>query len=491
MRLPRLGIRQPASGSVPPPPAGRGKERGRGGPRWGPRHYLPLAALLALGCGQVPVPDESPAAVVAALRYPVRSDLMRVGDLGAPTGWYSPGYLPLRTARDGDRSPDAEFAAKLKPLVGKAILDPDAGLTPPQRDDVGKALDAAFGTPAAPAVRVPSAEQAAALKLEEVFGEGLPEGKTAADALADARAEAEAAKDRLGLSDDALARGGVLYRRRCLSCHGPTGGGDGAHAVKAAAPPRDYRQGLFKFVTCAPAGTRKGVVGKARKEDIRRAVRKGIDGSMMPPFAHLSDAEVDDVAAYVIHLSVRGEAEFDTLTRVIQLATNPRDDDPGYSPEFAAQLVAQKLLLTLGNWARADAAVIPVPPENCPTELDRLRSAARGYKAFAGTCAGCHQDYGRAPQLKYDMWGTVVQPRNLLLGVYRGGRRGEDLYARLYAGIYPSTMPDSKAKAANPPAGQPDELWDLVHFLQALADPRERKLLQQLDPSIKLESGGG
>jgi mono/diheme cytochrome c family protein len=451
--------------------------------------WLLLPFLLA-GCGRVPAPDESPAAVVAALRYPVRSDLMAVGDLGAPPGWYSPGYLPLRTARDGDRSPDADFAAKLRPLVGKAILDPDAGLTPPQRDDLAAALDTYFGTPAAPAVRVPTAEQTAALNLEEVFAEGLSGSQTPADALAQALAEAEAAKDRLGLADDALARGAVVYRRWCLQCHGPTGGGDGAHAVMANAPPRDYRRGLFKFVTCFPAGTpRKGEMGKARKEDIRRAVRKGIDGSMMPPFAHLSDAEVDDVAAYVIHLSVRGETEFDTLTRVIQLATNPRDDDPAYSPEFAAQLVAQKLLLTLGNWGRADAAAIPIPPENCPTELDRLRSAARGYKAFAGTCAGCHQDYGRAPQLKFDMWGTVVQPRNLTLGVYRGGRRGEDLYARLYAGIYPSTMPDSKAKAAPNPAagGQPDELWDIVHFLQALADPRERKLLQQLDPGIKIE----
>ena len=209
---------------------------------------------------------------------------------------------------------------------------------------------------------------------------------------------------------------------------------------------------------------------------------------MMPPFPNLSDAEIDDVAGYVIHLSIRGEAEFDTLTRVIGLTANPRDDDPAYSPEFAAQLVAQRLLMTLGNWGRAEAAAVPVPPENCPTELDRLRSAARGYKAFAGTCAGCHQDYGRAPQLKYDLWGTVVQPRNLTLGVYRGGRRGADLYARLYAGIYPSTMPDSKAKAVpSPVGGQPDELWDIVHFLQALADPRERALLQQLDPSIKIE----
>jgi len=72
--------------------------------------------------------------------------------------------------------------------------------------------------------------------------------------------------------------------------------------------------------------------------------------------------------------------------------------------------------------------------------------------------------------------------------VYRGGRRGEDLYARVYGGIYPSTMPDSKAKAATAPdAGRPDEIWDIVHFLQALADPRARAHLQQFEPSIKLD----
>ena len=131
-----------------------------------------------------------------------------------------------------------------------------------------------------------------------------------------------------------------------------------------------------------------------------------------------------------------------------------------------------------------------VPPENCPTEADRVESAVRGFRAFqTAGCAGCHVNFGREPQLKYDMWGTVVQPRNLMLGVYRGGRRGEDLYARIYGGIYPSGMNEHKQLlAANPPAaGKPDFLWDIVHFLQALADPRLRQLVQLKDPAVKIE----
>src|SRR5687767_9134192 len=95
---------------------------------------LALFALLPAGCGGVDAPvDSPPAFVAAAARYAVRSDLMAVGDLGAPPKWYSPGYPPLRTVRLGDRSPDPEFATQLRPkMTGQrpAILDPLAGLTP-------------------------------------------------------------------------------------------------------------------------------------------------------------------------------------------------------------------------------------------------------------------------------------------------------------------------------------------------------------------------
>ncbi len=457
-----------------------------------PLLILPLLGLLLAGCGGPEPLVEVPPVVVAAAKYPVRTDLMAVADLGAPPKWYSAGYPPLRALRLGDRSPDPEFASRLRPLVGKAILDPESGLTAAQRDDIGRFLEAYFGTPAAPAVRTVTAEQSQKMKLEEMYSEGLPKGKTAGQVTEEALAEAEAARAELHLGDASLARGGVLYRRWCLQCHGPTGAGDGAHAVAMNAMPRDYRQGVFKFVTTFPtaAQPRRGEKGKARKEDLKRTIRNGIDGSMMPPFPQFSEDQLDDLAGYVIHLSVRGETEYEVMARVIAMVTNPRDDDPAYSPEFAEQLVAQKLLAVLGNWGRAAASPIPVPPENCPTEADRVASAVRGFRAFTnGGCLGCHANYGRDQQLKYDVWGTVVQPRNLVLGVFRGGRRCEDLYARVYGGIYPSTMPDYKSKlaATTPAAGRPDEVWDIVHFLQALSDPAGRRRLQEADPSIKIE----
>ena len=454
---------------------------------------IATAAPLLCGCGGSPSFTEIPPVVVAATaKYPIRTDLLAVADLGAPPKWYSAGYPPLRTARLGDRSPDPEFAARLRPLLGKAILDPETGLTAAQRDDLGRLLESYFGTPAAPTVRLMTAEQAAKMKLEEMYSEGLPPGKTAADVVGEAITDAAAAKSALNLDDASLARGSVLYRRWCLQCHGPTGGGDGAHAIAMNAMPRDYRQGVFKFVTAFPtaAQPKKGEKGKARKDDLKRTIRTGLDGSMMPPFPQFSEEQLDDLAGYVVHLSIRGETEYEAMARIIAMTTNPRDDDPAYSPEFAEQLVAQKLLSVLGNWGKAATSSIPIPPESCPTEADRIASAVRGYKAFGnGGCLGCHANYGRDPQLKYDVWGTVVQPRNLVAGVFRGGRKGEDLYARVYGGIYPSTMPDYKAKLATttPAAGRPDEVWDIVHFLQALSDPAGRRKMQEMDGGIKIE----
>ena len=80
--------------------------------------------------------------------------------------------------------------------------------------------------------------------------------------------------------------------------------------------------------------------------------------------------------------------------------------------------------------------------------------------------------------------GTVVQPRDLPLGVYRGGRRGEDMYARIYGGIYPSGMTAFQNTLKTPPSylDQPDKIWNVVHFLQALADPYERQKLK--DPTV-------
>jgi mono/diheme cytochrome c family protein len=454
------------------------------------RLALLLPLLAAAGCGSSDAPGDATAAAPAAARYPVRSDLMVADEkasLGSPPRWPSAGFLPLRSLRLPTRTPDPDIAATLQPAVSKKdIVDPTTNLTELQRDDIGRLLDQFFGTPAAPRVKAPGVPEMTAAWPPFAPGDEItPEDKKErAQAFADAAVTAQAAET-LHLDDAALARGGLLYRRWCVQCHGATGGGDGANAVPGSPPPRDYRQGVFKFVTASPTTGVRGEKGKPRRADLQRTIRHGLDGSMMPPFSQLADAEIDDLVSYVMHLSIRGETEYRTMSRAIR----PKESDSEFVGKELERLFAATAVTVLVNWDRAEAAPVAVPPENCPTDADRLDSAARGFRTYLRVCAGCHADYGRQPSLRYDMWGTVVQPRNLLLGVYRGGRKGEDLYTRVYAGIYPSGMNEHKEllKTNPPPPGKPDLIWDVVHFLQALPDPARRRQLMEHDPSVKIE----
>jgi mono/diheme cytochrome c family protein len=55
-----------------------------------------------------------------------------------------------------------------------------------------------------------------------------------------------------------------------------------------------------------------------------------------------------------------------------------------------------------------------------------------------------------------------AQPRNLRLGVYRGGRRPLDLFRRIYAGINGAPMPETRATLS------PQEIWQLVDYVRSL-----------------------
>lgn len=462
------------------------------------KYSLACVALVPFafaGCGDAaPADAPSSAHAVPVGRYPARTDLLAVKlPDGAPTRWHTAQFPPLRSVRLLPNTPDADLAAELRKQFNKTILDPtifeQEVWMPAQADRLTRLLDVHFGTPAVPSVRVPTLEQVVATGVVR-FDPSVSLGANLKDAraklgkakLKDWEADweaANAAKEELQLDDATLARGSVVYRRWCLQCHGPSGAGEPAYAVEGGPMPRDYRQGAFKYTTALPPkNPRPGANGKARREDLARTIRKGIDGTIMPAFS-LTDAELGDVVSYVIHLSVRGETEFATLAKAIK----PGGEDPIAEGGELDWLFVQNELAVLINWGAAAKNPIPIPAEKPMTEKERIESAVRGYRLYNSSdfgCIGCHANYGREQRLKWDVWGTIVQPRNLMLGVYRGGRTGEDLYARIYGGIAPVAMPSSAQHAT----GTPDKIWDIVHFLHALSDPADRKRMQERDPAI-------
>jgi hypothetical protein len=56
----------------------------------------------------------------------------------------------------------------------------------------------------------------------------------------------------------------------------------------------------------------------------------------------------------------------------------------------------------------------------------------------------------------------TIPPRNLRLGVYRGGRRPLDLYYRIHAGINGAPMPAAKGTVS------PEDIWHIVNYIRSL-----------------------
>ncbi len=97
-----------------------------------------------------------------------------------------------------------------------------------------------------------------------------------------------------GDSDDAqsaVEQGKVLFARNgCAVCHGPDGRGDGQIAATLQPPPRDFRD---------PAAYKNGHSEAA----IARTIQKGMPGTSMPGYGHLSAEERAQIAAYIHSLT--------------------------------------------------------------------------------------------------------------------------------------------------------------------------------------------
>src|SRR5262245_29131002 len=357
--------------------------------------------VLLSGCNPDPYPED--------LTYPLRTDLLVVQD-------YPESGIPAAEPLGNVESMIVRIQEKEKDKV----LDP-ATLDSKQLDQLQEELDRLFGTPAAPTVK----------------SKNKPLIKT------------------LSLDDDTLAAGSVLYRRHCVHCHGLTGDGRGPTAGWVHPHPRDYRRGLFKFTSVSKGG------GRARREDLLRTLREGIEGTSMPTFRLLPEEQLEQLVSYVVHLSIRGEVEFEVMKGL----QKPRGS--------VSKQVEAALIPVARAWVSAqqdDSRIVPHPypyegdPANPPKD-----SILRGYQLFVGdaACIGCHTDYGRNNSFRYDAWGTLVRPANLTAGVYRGGRRPIDIYYRIHSGIAPSNM----AATADSIANDPRKMWDLVNFVKALPYP--------------------
>jgi mono/diheme cytochrome c family protein len=208
--------------------------------------------------------------------------------------------------------------------------------------------------------------------------------------------------------------GKPLYKRFCIGCHGPAGDGQGENAPWIDPKPRDFTAATFKCRS-TPTGT------LPTDDDLDNAVTRGFVTTNMPSWNPLTPQQRADLVAYIKTFSPRWKT-----------------DKPGIP--------------------------IHIPAETPVT----IQSVLHGRELFQKMeCWKCHgpAGHGDGPSAATltDSKDQPIRPYNFSTGSrFKCGQTNQDLYRIFMTGVDGTPMP-SFADVI-----QPNDAWDLVHFLRTL-----------------------
>ena len=214
------------------------------------------------------------------------------------------------------------------------------------------------------------------------------------------------------------------YKRYCAGCHGDLGDGNGENAMWLDPKPRDFTIATFKCRS-TPTGT------LPTDEDLYDTIGRGLTNSNMPIWNTFSRRQKADLVAYIKTFSPRWERE-----------------------------------------KAGEPIKIPAEP---PVTLD---SISHGKALFTKLeCWKCHGPQGRgdgpsAPTLT-DSKDQPIRPYDFSSGGgdsrFKCGSTNADLYRIFMTGVDGTPMPSFADNI------QPNDAWDLVHFLRTLQVHRRGK----------------
>jgi mono/diheme cytochrome c family protein len=214
------------------------------------------------------------------------------------------------------------------------------------------------------------------------------------------------------------------YRRYCAGCHGELGDGNGENAVWLDPRPRDFTMATFKCRS-TPTGT------LPTDEDLFNTIGRGLTNSNMPIWNTFTKQQRADLVAFIKTFSPRWDKE--------------KAGDP-----------------------------IKIPAETPIT----IESIAHGKALFTKLeCWKCHgpQGKGDGPSAATltDSKDQPIRPYNFAAGKddsrFKCGSTNQDIYKIFMTGVDGTPMPSFADTI------QPNDAWDLVHFLRTMQVHRHSK----------------
>jgi len=232
-----------------------------------------------------------------------------------------------------------------------------------------------------------------------------------------------------------------LFQQHCSDCHGKNGDGNGLAAKFVYPKPRNFRAGKFRLVTT--------LNGVPTLDDLEAVLIRGMPGSSMPPWPHLSASDLRLLVETVLEFRREGIRDVERA-----LAKDAGDE---VNEQELAEIVRD--LTTPGE-------LVAVPDLGQPD----AETIARGRALYRIVgCAGCHGNEGRGDgqDKMVDEEGLPTRPRDLTKGYFKGSSDPATVYRRFLAGMPGSPMP---AFRQNTPA----QVADLTHFVLSLSDEKTR-----------------
>lgn len=214
------------------------------------------------------------------------------------------------------------------------------------------------------------------------------------------------------------------YRRYCAGCHGDLGDGNGENAVWLDPKPRDFTMATFKC-----RSTLTGTL--PTDQDLFNTIGRGLTNSNMPIWNTFTSQQKADLVAYIKTFSARWEKE-----------------KPGEPIKIPAE-----------------------PPIT-------IESISHGKYLFTKLeCWKCHgpQGKGDGPSAATltDSKDQPIRPYNFAAGHddsrFKCGSENQDIYKIFMTGVDGTPMPSFADTI------QPNDAWDLVHFLRTLQVNRHSK----------------
>lgn len=246
-----------------------------------------------------------------------------------------------------------------------------------------------------------------------------------------------------------LNEGYHTYLEYCVQCHGVSGKGDGPASIGLLPPPRDFTQGLYKFVW-----TNYGDL--PHDEDLHRIIRHGLKGTAMLNW-DISDERLAAVTHYIKTFAPEvWEGEDKVVGTKFETPADP------FGPEKKAEAIERGKKVY-----HVDASCI---------QCHRGYETRADIKKWGGdsTAADLYQLKGQESEFNYK-----ALPPDFTLHALRSVNDTNSLVQRVMYGVHGSSMPGWKDIISD------EDIWAVTYYVESLIElkgtPKRKELLNTLN----------